>query len=144
MNEIIGRLFVLLLLVCIIDKDANTQPGGDLDRMIEEIEREMVMPLGAKPLEGYNRFYGFSTISERQVVKGVYLFQDISVADRYTFAPSTTLGAFKVFEEDFPGIADGGCSVVTVIYDLSVGELVWLQREARGDQEPQLGLCNGR
>jgi hypothetical protein len=113
-----------------------TSPGQpDRDRLTDRIESLVKMPVGARPLASYARTYSFS---DGGLVVGVYargyvapnpddtceqLLEDFS--SRAVPCPaeieSDKLLAGQrrwVFGEDkLPSINDGGCSVITIIYD---------------------------
>jgi hypothetical protein len=42
-----------------------------------------------------------------------------------------------------PNVADGGCSVVTIFFDVATGNLVEIKEDYEG-AKPQLAVCNGR
>lgn len=111
---------------------------------IRTIESQIVMPRGARTLELYNRYYALDQLNGREVVVGVFLL-------RSSFGETVRQGAvtvaaipnvFTALPQQLPLIADGGCSVVTVYFDLTTQRLLPILLEGV-DAEPELGACNG-
>jgi hypothetical protein len=72
---------------------------------IDVLERTLQLPKGAYPLNDYARYYTAETVSHRAMVRGYFLWHGPEAAGRYLRASSVT-------------VADGGCSVVTVYFDV--------------------------
>lgn len=111
---------------------------------IATIEAQAQMPRGAEALEAYDRYYAVQRSEGRDVVRGVFLlrslFGDIdragmtAVRDR----PNVYRGA----AEDIPIVADGGCAVVTMYFDIQSNHFLQLQADPR-DHLSAPSLCNG-
>jgi hypothetical protein len=101
-------------------------PGTAVDpAMVGKLESEAVMPRRAAKLAGYERYYVRAkmvfhmpdeTTDERDVIAGVWLLggthQDGAVP-----IPGHA-GAFSLPSGILPLVYDGGCSVLTVYFDL--------------------------
>lgn len=82
---------------------------------LDEIERQVVMPRGAQPLGRYARHYALGVQDGRQVVAGVYLLPPV-----HGRAPGRRVDRW----DHLPGIADGGCAQVNVLWDVARRRLV--------------------
>lgn len=134
------KALILLLLT------AGTSPLGpqECDRLAEKIEAKVELPAGAKPLSAYGRNYAFRNNGE---VVGVYMLpfmvfdghescfdgagkpctkeardrlKRYSDARRASQASPGTRRWFAS-ERDLPLIMHGGCTRITVIYDIPTG-----------------------
>jgi hypothetical protein len=76
------------------------------------------MPDGASPISSYARYYARIIDNDRDVLIGVFLLG------------SSTPGIRLVSRDNLPSILDGGCTVVTVKFDLASGAFLG-------------GRCNG-
>jgi len=72
---------------------------------IDLIEQTVALPEGAHAVAGYARYYTAETVSRRPMIKGVFLWHGSEPAGRYLRRSSSD-------------VADGGCDVVTVFFDL--------------------------
>lgn len=80
-------------------------------QLMDAIESRLVMPDGAAPLRAYRRSYAFSQ-GPGQGGDAVGEGRVVGVFDRMA-AP----GRQWVEEEQLPRLFDGGCSLVTIVYD---------------------------
>jgi len=125
----------LLLTACATPE----QQGRDL--LTDRIEDGVKLPEGARPLAKYARYYAFD---ENGLVVGVYVPGYVApnpddgceeLLDDFTTrtvpCPSEAYGdrvlagqrAWVGGKDKLPLIMDGGCSVITVIYDPKAGEV---------------------
>jgi hypothetical protein len=72
---------------------------------VAAIERSVVLPSGAEPLEKYSRHYASVGDKEHRVIRGIYLLGDGT-------------GVIITTAEKLPVVFDGGCSVITVEWDV--------------------------
>ena len=89
--------------------------------MVEALEAAIVMPPGAGPLAAYRRQYGGTLEAGRRVIWGVF-----HVPGFASFPKNEPPVA--VFDHLPPIIADGGCSVVTLKFDVSAQRILWIER----------------
>lgn len=139
-------LSVLLLFASIIGAGASQKQAKIITApTVRLIESQMVMPRGAAPLMNYDRYYMLNRIGELVVVEGRFMQRD--PYERQPPEGSRPVpgvpGAFTIQRGGrLPDVADGGCSVVTILFDIRTRKLLPVQWE--GDkQEPELGICNG-
>lgn len=86
---------------------ADWLPTAD---MIAKLEATVRMPKGAGALSAYDRYYTGLVQQGRRVVEAVYV------------SASAGRGQSHIVPGDkMPGIADGGCSVVSLYYDVQAG-----------------------
>lgn len=71
---------------------------------VARVERAVVLPRGASPLAKYARYYSLQTVDGRAVVVGYYLLGQGEPGVHFGASPVTVM--------------DGGCGVVTVVFDL--------------------------
>jgi hypothetical protein len=71
---------------------------------VAAIERSVVLPRGAEPLEKYSRHYASVGDKAHRVIRGIYLLGDGT-------------GVVITTAEKLPVVFDGGCSAITVEYD---------------------------
>ncbi|UPT62570.1 MAG: hypothetical protein M0D54_19810 [Hyphomonadaceae bacterium JAD_PAG50586_4] len=112
---------------------------------IRAIEDQMVMPRGAGPLELYSRYYAPDQLNGREVIVGVFLLRDALEETAHTGAVTVASipNAFTMASRwQLPLVLDGGCSVVTIYFDLETQRLLPIQLEGVS-AEPELGACNG-
>jgi hypothetical protein len=111
---------------------------------IATMEARAQMPRGAQALEAYDRYYAPHRIDDGNVVRGVFLlrssFGDI---DRpgMTAVPEMQ-NVYRGAAEDIPVVADGGCAVVTMYFDVQLNHFLQLEAAAR-DHVTAPSLCNG-
>lgn len=73
---------------------------------VEAIEKSVVLPDEAEPLLKYARHYASLDEGTHRIIRGIYILGDEA-------------GVFIATAEELPVVFDGGCSVVTVEYDVS-------------------------
>lgn len=141
------RLVTLVLLVLTASGPASISPNQSA--LMDEIERTIVLPKGANPLNAYGRNYAFSGPNN---VVGIYLLptprtdlskpgsceklmlpnftprpctkQEIEEEVRRgarAFAAQTPAGKRRWYSDvsGLPGISDGGCMQINVAYEIS-------------------------
>ena len=101
---------------------------------IQDIETQVVMPMGAPPITDYARYYAYGWKDWRPVVVGVYSWLDPGPEPGATPVEGISR-AYAV--RKLPNIFDGGCYFVTVFYDESAKRLVPSARNGK----PQLAVC---
>ena len=112
------------------------------------IESKVVMPRDANALADYDRFYMLRTftprgMTPRDVVEGRFMLRLMGThfrkgANAVPGIPS----AFTIKRGgSLPNVADGGCWVVTVFFDLGTARLVEINED--GTDETTLAVCNG-
>jgi len=89
--------------------------------MIDALETAVVMPPGARPLAEYRRQYGGMLEAGRRVIWGVFHVPGIPGL------PKDELPVAIFDREPPPMIQDGGCSVVTLKFDVSAQRVLWIQ-----------------
>lgn len=105
MRAILASLIIALIVACSEGADAPNNSAMDL------IERQVQLPEGAAPLDGYARYYAI----EGNEIVAIYIslvdptnpYYDLPRGQRRWLADHRNL----------PVINDGGCSVVSVRYD---------------------------
>jgi hypothetical protein len=83
------------------------------DSLVGKIESSLEMPQKLS-LQSYRRYYSGEVVKNRHVVVGVFLKSDHP-------------GIEIVPESMLPRILDGGCSVVTLHYDVSTQKVITLR-----------------
>lgn len=116
--------FALGVLACTTQEALVTEV--DLDT-IGYLQPRITMPVGARPIEDYDRYYAMDRIDDRNIVRGIFLLR--SSFDR---------GASTL---DLPMIADGGCSVVSFFFDAESLQFVQIATTEDGATAP--AVCNG-
>lgn len=114
------------------------------DETIRTIESRIEMPPGARPLEEYDRFYSGGRLSGREGVQGVLLLREtFTHVSRGEMAPVEGMAnVYRADADSMPLVADGGCSVVTLYFDLASQEFVELHREGLSVERAR-AVCNG-
>lgn len=84
--------------------------SAEQDAIMDRIERDIRLPEGAGPLASYARFYAWQQ-REDDVRKVVAIYDGVTGA----MPP----GRRWVTETDFPLVMDGGCSIVTLSYNVA-------------------------
>jgi hypothetical protein len=114
------------------------------------IESKVVMPPRADPLADYDRYYMLSTFSPkgmaaRDVVEGRFMLRrEFAQKRTYGVAVPGVPGAFTVARDGrLPNVADGGCAVVTIFFDVQTSDFVRIQEEGREDEPDKIAVCNG-
>lgn len=143
MKHVVAALIVSTLSLA-VGPTAEAQNAVS-EASVQAIEAQIVMPGGAESLELYDRYYAFDELQGLEVVKGVFLLRRAFGAPRRggVAAVAGVPNAFTMSGRQLPVIADGGCSVVTIYFDISTERLVSISLEGV-DAEPELGVCNGR
>jgi hypothetical protein len=70
------------------------------------------------PVANYARYYAGVTIKGRPVIRGEFVIP---------LPPDKPAGIYIGAESDFPGIMDGGCGVVNLLYDVKAARIVWIR-----------------
>ena len=111
---------------------------------IRAIEYQVVMPRRAWSLDLYDRYYAPDNVDGREIIVGVFLLRSsFGGRARDGAAPASTIAnAFTTSRSQLPTILDGGCSVVTVYFDVATQRLLPVHLEGV-DADPELGVCNG-
>jgi hypothetical protein len=144
---IVVMAFVALVGATIATPKANGPSviGPDTVRLIEN---KVVMPRGADPLAEYDRFYMLITVPDkgrpsRDVVQGRFMLRTQGTHFRKGAVAVPGIPNTFTIERGgrLPNIADGGCYVVTVYFDLTSGELMELVQYEGA--KPELAICNG-
>lgn len=142
MNRVAVALIVAMLAIAVV-ANARAQTSVS-EASIRAIESQLVMPRGARTLEVYDRYYASGQLNGHEVVIGVFLLRS-SFGE--TVRPGATAvaaipNAFTTSRQQLPIIADGGCSVVTIYFDVTTQRLLPIRLKGV-DPEPELGACNG-
>jgi hypothetical protein len=106
MRGLIPPIAVLLLSAC------STAEERQHSQLMDQIEKQVRMPAGSRPLAEYARYYAFD---KRGRVVAIY------TTLREPSYESLNLPAgqrrWVSHEDRLPGISDGGCGVVEVLFD---------------------------
>ena len=114
------------------------------DEAIRTIEARIEMPPDARPLDEYDRYYSGVRLSGREGVQGVLLLRR-AFGDINRDAMTAVDGMANVYRGDadsLPLVSDGGCSVVTLYFDLASQQFVELHREGLSIERAR-AVCNG-
>lgn len=89
--------------------------------MIERMERLIIMPKGAQPLDGYDRSYTQAKIDGRDFVVGQLIDRrfDKMLAEQLTRPVPPPVR--RVLFGDMAPAFDGGCMIVRLRYDMTSG-----------------------
>jgi hypothetical protein len=91
----------------------TAEPSGaeaEQQAIMDRIEREVRLPDGADPLASYERSYAWQQREDgTRRVMGVYVSPDVG----------ESRGRRWVAENQLPMILDGGCSMITLSYDVA-------------------------
>jgi|HubBroStandDraft_5_1064220.scaffolds.fasta_scaffold42369_3 hypothetical protein len=81
---------------------------------------------GSPPaIEKYSRYYAGITIKGRRMVRAEFTnFPDVEIVDGKVEYHVDKNPVHVVPEDQFPGIFDGGCSVVNMLYDVEAERMV--------------------
>ncbi len=141
---------ILMPLVCAVGlmacATAAAEPEAETVTLetIATMEARAQMPRGAEALQAYDRYYAPQRIEDRNVVRGVFLlrssFGDIDRAGM-TAVPDRP-NVYRGAVEDIPVVADGGCAVVTMYFDIESNHFLQLEADPR-DHLTAPSLCNG-
>lgn len=92
-----------------LQPDPVTRPEVAQEALMDRIEREVRLPDGAGALNTYRRLYAWHEDKDRtRKVLGYY-------ENLLGSPPGRSWGT----ERDFPGIADGGCGVITLVWNVA-------------------------
>lgn len=83
------------------------------DELIRKIEASLTMPSGHS-LQEYHRYYAGERYMDRPAVIGVFVRSDQPGID-------------VVPQDELPRILDGGCSVVTMRYDVALDKIIYIR-----------------
>jgi hypothetical protein len=107
-------LFPFLLL------GAAAAPSPEPEALMDRIESAVVLPAGAAPLSSYGRYYAWEDRSDGvRKVLGVYVVEP---------QPQRRW----VTQNELPAVMDGGCDVVSVMFDLATDRIEWAECNADG------------
>lgn len=99
---------VLKLILAIAFAAGGPAPSQDQTKLMDEIERRVVMPKGAESLSRYERYYW----QRGGEVLGIYVFRPRASGRRWV-----------IDRKDAPFVADGACSVVNVVLVVASGNI---------------------
>ncbi|MBA4088437.1 MAG: hypothetical protein C0491_11670 [Novosphingobium sp.] len=88
-------VFIPFILSTCTDRDAHPH-----DKLMDRIEEKLVLPHGAKPISGYERFY----TRDGEIVIGTLV---LGKSGKRSWVKSIS---------DLPQVFDGGCGVINVRY----------------------------
>jgi len=91
-------------------EQSNWRPSASA---IAALEGQLKLPKGAWPLSGYDRYYTGTWVSGRRMIKGVLYIEHANQHGKVRI----------VTEQELPVIMDGGCSVVTVFFDVATNRV---------------------
>ena len=108
--------------------------------LVRTIERQVIMPRRAQPLPAYDRYYSVATSHGRMRVVGTFALHSEWGAELTGAPVSGVAGAYRGVVR----IDDGGCSVVTIVYDLHLRRFLRLAEGGFVDRNgSELASCNG-
>jgi hypothetical protein len=142
-----ARLAAMLVLAVTVaaSSSAKDLPSIITAPTVRSIESQIVMPRDARPLANYDRYYMLQWIGRDEFVVGRFL-ERLPHRRREragTLPVPGILGAFTVARDGrLPDIADGGCTVVTIYFEVSTWKVMPVQYMG-DDDEPELAICNG-
>jgi hypothetical protein len=139
----IAAVFVAVMLALATFPQASAQSAVS-EETIRAIEDQVVMPRRAQQLDLYDRYYAPDHVDGHEMIVGVFVLRSSfggRARDSATPAP-TIANAFITSRSQLPAIADGGCSVVTVYFDVATQRLLPIRLEGV-DADPATGVCNG-
>ena len=112
MRGLLLTIAVLLLSAC------STAEERQHLRLMEQIEKQVRMPTGSRPLAHYARYYAFDQHGRVSAIYTTFLEPDYESLD-------LPLGQRRWVSDErkLPGISDGGCGVVEVLFDPATGEI---------------------
>jgi hypothetical protein len=128
--------------------DAPVDPA-----LVAKIESTSVLPPGAAKLADYDRYYGRATMAfltptesgERDVIAGVWLKRGPTMPRQNGAVPIPGhAGAFSLGSDgNLPLVSDGGCSVLTVYFDLKTQTFLFRGPRPPVATPPITAVCNG-
>jgi len=122
MNLIRIILMVVLALAAVMARaEPVDQPYWIPDMAtVIKIEQIFVMPKDArKPLDAYGRYYVGITKDGKRMIHGEFVMPQ--------FTNEFPRIYLKHSEDDLPGIDDGGCSVINLLYDPAAEKIVFIE-----------------
>lgn len=82
---------------------------------VQHVESKVTMPEGAQPMSAYVRYYAGITVDGKKTIYGVYLATGVVRDMKQDPRPGIRI----VTAREVPEIDDGGCSQVTVEFDVA-------------------------
>lgn len=144
MRVLVSLLFMGALLGC---APAAAQSSSELvaPETIAAIESRVRMPRGAAALEEYDRYYAIDRSAGLDLVRGVFLLRStFGDVERAGMAPLLErANVYRGMVPDLPVVADGGCAVVSVVFDARSLRFLEIERDPR-DHLTAPAVCNGR
>jgi hypothetical protein len=140
------RLFSALLLAASLTGQAYAREASPSLQDIHTIQQQIVMPARASARSEYLQFYATFDQNGRHMIEGVFVYRDqfeLEAAQWSSRAQSPAKDVYIVDAGDLPVIADGGCSVITVMFDRSTGRLARLNGAAGDGLTSINAACNG-
>lgn len=92
--------------------DKGSQDLSDQTALIAQVEASVSLPEGASAIESFSRSY----TSDQGMIVGIYL--------RPELAGQESGSRWVASREEMPMILDGGCAMVTVLYDPDAKQFV--------------------
>lgn len=118
-----------LLLVCIVAMTAMAAARGPFwtpsATQVARLETLVEPSARMEPLAKYDRAYAGMTLSGREMIEGRW------VRRPWSKAPQSTDPRIVAYS-DLIDVADGGCSVVTMMYDVVSDKIAYLECNGRG------------
>jgi len=121
--------------------------------MVLKIESASVLPPGAGKVAEYDRYYGRATMAflapdgpgERDVIAGVWLKRGPTMPRQIGAVPVPgQAGAFSLGSDgNLPLVMDGGCSVLTLYFDLKTETFLFRGNRPPARTPPITAVCNG-
>lgn len=111
-----------LLIAALLASSCSAEVPGTPEKLMDQIEKTVTLPETAYPMEAYGRNYAFTGRGE---VRAVYLVP--SALEGLVEAASVAAAGERRFfssTRELPKIADGGCRVVTVVYDVPTRRMI--------------------
>ncbi len=147
----LSRSTALLALALVLTAAAiaSNRPSIVTASTVRAIESKIVMPPRADPLANYDRYYMLTTLTAqgmapRAAVHGRFMLRAMGTHFRKgAVAVPGVPNAFTIERGGtLPNVADGGCGVVTIFFDLTTGNLIEIQHDYKG-AKPERASCNG-
>ncbi len=87
---------------------------------VSRVEAIAKRPRHVKALSKYQRHYAGATVAGRKVIEGRWIEVD--------WSDPPTIGVAKIEPyAALPAVLDGGCSIVTVIYDVATDKIAMIE-----------------
>ena len=114
-------LSICLALASTVSYGAGSPTWKPDPKLIAKLEALIKIPGEAGytpiPLSKYARYYAGVTVNGRRMIRGELVLDD---------PDGKVLGIFVVPEAKFPPVADGGCDIVNLQYDVATARIVWI------------------